>query len=68
MFSLLDGAARERLSRIEMVKPQNAKEIQELIIKMAKSGQLRQKVTEQYLINLLDQTTKTESKIVVLEF
>jgi hypothetical protein len=43
------------VSRISLVKPTKAKQIQELLIRMAQSGQVRQKVTEQQLIGLLDQ-------------
>jgi programmed cell death protein 5 len=38
-----------------MVKPSKANAIQDLLIRMAQSGQVRQKVTEQQLIGLLDQ-------------
>jgi programmed cell death protein 5 len=43
------------VARIAMVKPSKAKSIQDLLIRMAQSGQVRQKVTEQQLIGLLDQ-------------
>lgn len=46
---------RFTVARIAMVKPSKAKSIQELLIRMAQSGQVRQKVTEQQLIGLLDQ-------------
>jgi programmed cell death protein 5 len=43
------------VSRIALVKPSKAKAIQDLLIRMAQSGQVRQKVTETQLIGLLDQ-------------
>lgn len=43
------------VSRISLVKPSKARAIQDLLIRMAQSGQVRQKVTEQQLIGLLDQ-------------
>lgn len=43
------------VSRIALVKPSKAKSIQDLLIRMAQSGQVRQKITEQQLIGLLDQ-------------
>ncbi|PWN36985.1 DNA-binding TFAR19-related protein [Meira miltonrushii] len=55
LSTILDPEARERLSRISLVKPSKARAIQDLLIRMAQSGQVRQKVTEQQLIGLLDQ-------------
>ncbi|PWN48393.1 DNA-binding TFAR19-related protein [Violaceomyces palustris] len=52
---ILDGRARERLSRIALVKPQKSKAITDLLIRMAQSGQVRQTITEDQLIGLLDQ-------------
>lgn len=47
--------SRSVVSRIALVKPSKARAIQDLLIRMAQSGQVRQKVTEQQLIGLLDQ-------------
>ncbi|PWY96877.1 DNA-binding TFAR19-related protein [Testicularia cyperi] len=52
---ILDSEARERLSRIGLVKPQKARQITDLLIRMAQSGQLRGRVSEDQLIGLLDQ-------------
>jgi hypothetical protein len=38
-----------------MVKPQKARAIQDLILRMAQSGQVRQRITEEQLIGLLQQ-------------
>ena len=43
------------VSRIALVKPSKARSIQDLLIRMAQSGQVRQKITEHQLIGLLDQ-------------
>ncbi|PWN92464.1 hypothetical protein FA10DRAFT_266222 [Acaromyces ingoldii] len=55
LSTILDADARDRLSRISLVKPEKARAIQDLLIRMAQSGQVRQRVTEQQLIGLLDQ-------------
>jgi len=55
MTTVLDTAARERLTRISLVSPERATQIENLLLKMAQSGQLRGKVTEEQLIGLLDQ-------------
>ncbi|EPQ31539.1 uncharacterized protein PFL1_00872 [Pseudozyma flocculosa PF-1] len=52
---ILDNDARERLSRIGLVKPQKHRQITDLLIRMAQSGQVRQRITEDQLIGLLDQ-------------
>ena len=43
------------VSRIALVKPSKATAVQDLLIRMAQSGQVRQKISEQQLIGLLDQ-------------
>jgi hypothetical protein len=56
------------VNRISIVKPDRARAVEELIIRMARSGQIRGKVTEQQLIELLEgikESEVTEPKIVV---
>ncbi|AXA49371.1 programmed cell death protein 5 [Malassezia restricta] len=55
LSQILDSEARERLSRIALVKPQKADAISDILLRMAQSGQVRQRVTEDQLILLLDQ-------------
>ncbi|KAJ2777968.1 hypothetical protein GGI15_004336 [Coemansia interrupta] len=61
----LDNMARERLGRIAMVKPDRARAIENMIIRMAQARQLRGKITEDDLKDMLkkisaqnDQSTK----------
>ncbi|EOQ99221.1 hypothetical protein J056_002346 [Wallemia ichthyophaga EXF-994] len=54
---ILEPQARERLSRIALVKPEHSERIKDMLIKMAKSGQIRSQVTEQQLVGLLDQVS-----------
>ncbi|KAF9148705.1 hypothetical protein BG015_009545 [Linnemannia schmuckeri] len=67
LIQILDGEARERLSRIAMVKADKARAVEGLLIRMAQGGQVRAKITEKQLIELLEQVnqqTKSETKIV----
>lgn len=43
------------VSRIALVKPQKSNAVTDILIQMARSGQVRQRVTEPQLISLLDQ-------------
>lgn len=57
----------DRLGRIRMVKESRAIEVENRLIMLAQSGQLRQKVTEEQLKELLNAVAdkKEEEKIVV---
>ncbi|KAF7721042.1 hypothetical protein EC973_005525 [Apophysomyces ossiformis] len=46
--------------RIQMVKKEKARAVEDLLIRMAQSNQLRGKVTEQQLIDLLSQINQQE--------
>ncbi|KAI6117565.1 PDCD5-related protein [Pisolithus croceorrhizus] len=60
--TILDGAARERLSRIALVSPERSQQIEAVLLRMAQTGQLRGKVTESQLIELLEQMEEAQSK------
>ncbi|GLB35064.1 putative double-stranded DNA-binding domain containing protein [Lyophyllum shimeji] len=60
MSSLLDAAARERLSRIALVSPERSTQIEGILLRMAQSGQLRGRVTESQLIDLLEQMDEVQ--------
>ncbi|KAI9136471.1 PDCD5-related protein [Paraphysoderma sedebokerense] len=60
LLTILDNEARERLSRIEMVKPQKARSVEDLLLNMARSGQLRGKISEKELIDLLENISEGE--------
>jgi len=57
----------DRLGRIRLVKESRATEVENRLIMMAQSGQLRQKVTEDQLKELLNAVSdkQEEEKIVV---
>jgi programmed cell death protein 5 len=45
------------VSRIALVRPERAKGIEQLLMRMAQGGQLRGKVSEDQLIGVLDQVS-----------
>jgi len=62
LATLLDPAARERLSRIALVSPERSRHIEEILLRLMQSGQLRGRVSEQQLIELLEQADEAQSK------
>lgn len=67
MNQILEPAAADRLGRIRLVKESRAADVENRLITLARSGQLRQKVTEEQLKELLNAMadTKEEEKIVI---
>ncbi|KAI1463668.1 double-stranded DNA-binding domain-containing protein [Daldinia caldariorum] len=64
---ILHPEAADRLGRIRLVKEERATDVENRLIMLARTGQLRQKVTEAQLKELLNAVadTKEEEKIVV---
>jgi programmed cell death protein 5 len=64
---ILEPSAADRLGRIRLVKESRATDVENRLIMLARSGQLRQKVTEEQLKELLNAVaeTKEEEKIVI---
>ncbi|KAM4065047.1 double-stranded DNA-binding domain-containing protein [Hirsutella rhossiliensis] len=64
---ILHPEAADRLGRIRLVKQQRATDVENRLIMLAQTGQLRQKVTEAQLKDLLNAVAdnKEEEKIVV---
>jgi len=60
--AVLTADARERLSRVALVKAEKARGVEDLIIRAAQSGQLGGKVDEARLISLLEQLSEKEQK------
>jgi programmed cell death protein 5 len=58
LAQILSEGARERLARISIVKSDKARGVEDMIIRMAQSGQIRGKVTEQQLIDMLGQISE----------
>jgi len=64
---ILEPEAADRLGRVRLVKEERAAEVESRLVVLAQSGQLRQKVTEEQLKELLKAVAdkKDEEKIVV---
>ncbi|KAH8833945.1 PDCD5-related protein [Flagelloscypha sp. PMI_526] len=60
MATLLETEARERLSRISLVSPERSQQVESILLRMAQSGQIRGKVSESQLIDLLDQVEQAQ--------
>eukprot|EP00250_Pteridium_aquilinum_P017773 c2377_g1_i1 orf=210-608(+) len=59
---VLSSEARERLSRIALVKPEKARGVEDLILRSAQMGQIAEKVSEERLIALLEQINEQTHK------
>jgi programmed cell death protein 5 len=55
LATLMDAKARERLSRIRLVKPDKATALENMLLQAAQRGQLGGVVTEDALIKMLEQ-------------
>eukprot|EP00124_Ichthyophonus_hoferi_P003061 Ihof_evm2s243 gene=Ihof_evmTU2s243 len=62
LLQILTQDARARLGRIKSVKPEKAQAVEELLIRMARAGQLPGKIDEPQLITLLDQVSNATNK------
>mmetsp|Transcript_22209 Transcript_22209/g.32319 ORF Transcript_22209/g.32319 Transcript_22209/m.32319 type:complete len:97 (-) Transcript_22209:131-421(-) len=51
---ILEPAAKDRILRLKIVKKEKAERVEHTLIQAATSGQLRGKVTEEQLIEMLD--------------
>lgn len=52
---VLQASARERLSRIALVKPDKARGVENMILQMAQRGALNERISEERLISILEQ-------------
>lgn len=59
---ILEPAAADRLARIRMVKESRATDVENRLMMLAKSGQLRAKVTEDQLKQMLASLTEHEEQ------
>lgn len=53
LSQILDPAAADRLGRIRLVKASRAEDVENRLIMLARSGQLRSRVTEEQLKDIL---------------
>jgi len=50
------------VSRIALVSPERSRQVETILARMAQSGQLRGRVSEEQLIELLDQMENSQSQ------
>mmetsp|Transcript_3217 Transcript_3217/g.3486 ORF Transcript_3217/g.3486 Transcript_3217/m.3486 type:complete len:122 (-) Transcript_3217:48-413(-) len=55
LSSILSTEAKERISRISLVKPDKARKLEDLILQAAMSGRIQGKVSEPMLLSMLEQ-------------
>jgi programmed cell death protein 5 len=66
LSQLLTQQARARLNTLALTKPEKAQQVENMIIQMARSGQIMDKLSEEQLISLLERISeKTQKKTVV---
>ena len=65
MNQLLDANAKERLGSIRLVKPEKARQVEDMIVMMARQGQMTGKISENGLISMLDQINETKAETTV---
>lgn len=58
---VLDTAARERLSRVRMVRPDRAQAVEQYILKLYSMGQINRKLAENDIVELLDSISRDSS-------
>ncbi|KCV67738.1 hypothetical protein H696_05847 [Fonticula alba] len=58
IHQILTPDARERLNRIAVVRPDKARGVEDLLVKMAQSGRLGGRVSEQQLVGMLEQISE----------
>lgn len=67
---VLEPEARARLSRVNLVRPDRAKAVEQYIVRLVQTGQVRRKLGEEDIVEILngvarDQQKQNETKIVV---
>ncbi|TVU20388.1 hypothetical protein EJB05_36595, partial [Eragrostis curvula] len=62
LAQILSSEARERLSRIALVKPDKARGVEDVLLRAAQTGGISEKVSEERLISLLEQINTQTSR------
>ncbi|CAN4082091.1 unnamed protein product [Withania somnifera] len=62
LSQILTSEARARVARIALVKPDKARGVEDVILRGAQYGQITEKVSEQKLIDLLEQINTQTTK------
>ncbi|KAI7090537.1 hypothetical protein KC356_g1397 [Hortaea werneckii] len=62
LSQILDPAAADRLGRIRLVKASRADDVENRLIMLARTGQLRQRVTEEQLKDILNAVNEQQQE------
>ncbi|XP_019266080.1 PREDICTED: DNA-binding protein DDB_G0278111-like isoform X1 [Nicotiana attenuata] len=62
LTQILTSEARARLARIALVKPEKARGVEDVVLRAAQMGQITEKVSEEKLIQLLEQINTQTTK------
>lgn len=65
MNSILTTEALQRLGTIKVVKPERAQQVEMMLLQMAQSGKIREKVGEAKIVQLLETVAEKEAKVTV---
>jgi programmed cell death protein 5 len=68
LSQILDQSARGRLNSIALVKPDKAKQIEAMLVRMAQGGQISDKMSEPQLVQLLEKVNMTQSSKTTVKF
>ncbi|QPG76604.1 hypothetical protein FOA43_003996 [Brettanomyces nanus] len=59
---ILELEAKERLSRVRLVKPERAKAVEGYLIRLYQSGTIRRKINEDQIVDILEKVASDERK------
>jgi len=62
LSQILEHDAKERLARIALVRPDQARQIEAQLIQMAQSGQIVEKISEEKLKSMITQLAQGQQK------
>lgn len=62
LSQVLEPSARERLSRVRIVRPDRADAVENYIVKLVQMGQVSRKLTEDDVVEILDGLSRDEKK------
>ena len=65
MRQIMTPEARERLARLKIAKPDFVEQVEGQLIMLAQSGQLREPVTDEILIQILEKLTPKKREITI---
>lgn len=68
LSQVLDQSARARLNTISIAKPEKAKMIEGMLMQMAQSGQIQNKLGEDQLKGLLEKVSERTNKKTTVKF